>query len=479
MELLHCGYAKRHSHFLGDASDELGIEIEVIKKILQKGAIDMASSIIHLAITSELTKQFDFSDTGRLKFGAILPDAGKGNESHLNKYLWGLNKKAYDFELFRSKYGELMKTEDLYLGYYLHLVQDICYRHFVFDKYKWNPMIPGNVEKLHKDYSIINYYVATRYGLSNDIQVPDKFEDELIASQCTYDIAGLMKSMAGYFIPVPEEDIFFFTKDMADEFIAEAVDQCLKELKALESGKGMIDSYDNAWDSKTYSLLETTLNTRDLGGYRIDGTERFTQYGRLIRSDVANYPSEKDIEYFKNSAITTIIDTRSSEEKERKPHGLANVEGFKYYDIPIDEGSGVPESVEAVPDSYYKIAHAANISNVFKTIANAESAVMFNCTAGKDRTGVITALILWLCGVRKSDIVYDYMRTKENIKKRFELIQQNFPDLDMNIVIPNENNMTKFMEMIEDGHGSVQGYFSSIGINAETQQKLCEKLCHA
>ncbi len=439
----------------------------------------MASSIIHLAITSELTKHFDFSDINRLKFGAILPDAGKGNGSHLNKFLWGLNKKAYDFELFRSKYGELMKTDDLYLGYYLHLVQDICYRHFVYDKYKWNPMIPGNVEKLHKDYSIINIYVATRYGLSNDIKVPDKFDDEPIASQCHYDIDWLMKSMAEYFIPVPEEDIFFFTKDMADEFIAEAVDQCLKELKALELGKGMIESYDNAWNRKIYSLLETTLNTRDLGGYRIDGTERFTQYGRLIRSDVANYPSEKDIEFLKNTATTTVIDTRSAEEKERKPHGLANEEGFKYYDIPINEGSGLPESVEAVPDSYFQIAHAANIGDVFKTIANAESAVMFNCTAGKDRTGVISALILWLCGVRKSDIVYDYMRTKENDKRRFEQIHQNFPELDMNIVIPNENNMTKFMEMIEESHGSVQEYFSSIGITSEVQQRLCEKLCHA
>ena len=66
-----------------------------------------------------------------------------------------------------------------------------------------------------------------------------------------------------------------------------------------------------------------------------------------------------------------------------------------------------------VPDSYFQIAHAANIGDVFKTIANAEASVMFNCSAGKDRSGVISALILWLCGVRKSDIVYDYMRTKE------------------------------------------------------------------
>ena len=454
----------------------------------------MASSIIHLAVTSELIKRHAFKDEGRLKFGAILPDAGKGNASHLNKHIWGYNKKSYDFELFRVKYGELMKTDDLYLGYYLHLVQDICYRHFVFDKYKWNPMIPGNVEKLHKDYSIINFYVATHYGLSNDIKVPDKFDDEPLIDLCEFDTDRLMKSMADYFIPVPDEDIFFFTKEMADEYIAEAVELCLKELKALETGEGLIESYDNAWTNKTYSLLETTLNTRDLGGYRIDGgddriaaeykggddttgTERYTKYGRIIRSDVANYPSENDIAFLKNSSITTIIDTRSAKEKERRPHGLAKMEGFDYYDIPVDEGSGVPDSVEDVPDSYYKIAHSANISEVFKIIADADSEVMFNCTAGKDRSGVISALILWLCGVRKSDIVYDYMRTKENNVKRFEQIRQNFPDLDMNIVIPNENNMTKFMEMIEDSHGTVQDYFTSIGITDEIQQKIIGKIC--
>lgn len=139
----------------------------------------------------------------------------------------------------------------------------------------------------------------------------------------------------------------------------------------------------------------------------------------------------------------------------------------------------VPESVEAVPDSYYQIAHAANIHEVFMTMANAESAVMFNCTAGKDRSGVISALLLWLCGVRKSDIVYDYMRTKENNKKRFEQIRQNFPDLDMNIVIPNENNMITFMKMIEDKHGSVHDYFTSIGITPDIRQRIKEKICVA
>ena len=86
----------------------------------------MASSIIHLAVTKELTKRYKFKDENRLKFGAILPDAGRGKDSHVKKAVWGLNKRVYDFERFRAEYGELMKSDDLYLGYYLHLVQDIC-----------------------------------------------------------------------------------------------------------------------------------------------------------------------------------------------------------------------------------------------------------------------------------------------------------------------------------------------------------------
>jgi hypothetical protein len=52
-----------------------------------------------------------------------------------------------------------------------------------------------------------------------------------------------------------------------------------------------------------YSLLETTINTRDLGGYRIDGTDTYTRYGRIIRSDVVLKPSDTDEEYFSSVGI--------------------------------------------------------------------------------------------------------------------------------------------------------------------------------
>ena len=113
----------------------------------------MASRIIHLAITNGLIKNYQFKDANRLKFGAILPDvyaAGKSTaDSHFKIGVCGNNKRTYDFTRFKALFSDLMKNDDLYLGYYLHLVQDILFRHYVYDEYHWNPTVPGNVERLH------------------------------------------------------------------------------------------------------------------------------------------------------------------------------------------------------------------------------------------------------------------------------------------------------------------------------------------
>jgi len=113
---------------------------------------------------------------------------------------------------------------------------------------------------------------------------------------------------------------------------------------------------------------------------------------------------------------------------------------------------------------------------VFQTIAEAKTGVLFGCTAGKDRTGVIAALLLWLCGVRRKDIIFDYMRTKRNNEPRFELIHRNFPELDMNIIIPNENNMQVFMDRIREEYETIENYFISVGISKDLQQLMREKM---
>ncbi|MCR5033186.1 MAG: tyrosine-protein phosphatase [Lachnospiraceae bacterium] len=436
----------------------------------------MASSIIHLAITGELIKRRTFREPGRLRLGCVLPDAGSSGKSHLKVKLWGNNKHSYDFDRFRELFGEKMKEDDLYLGYYLHLVQDLVYRHFVYDRYHWNPNIEGNVQLLHRDYEITNSYVIEQYGLVNDLSIPDDFRSEPLTQICEPDPVSFMHTMDSYFRDIVDGEIFFFTKEMADEYIEEAVEVCMNELKALDENRPLLDGYEHAWDRQPKSLLETTRNTRELGGYRVEGKSVYTQKNRILRSDAPLHPSVKDVEYLKKKEITTIIDLRCAEDLARAPHGLALAEGFSYHNCPIVEGSGIPESVAAVPASYLAIAESTGAAQAFHTIASSTTGILINCSAGKDRTGVVSALLLWLCGVRRSDIVYDYMRTKEYNRERFALIHERYPDIDMNIVIPRESYMEDFMQLLEEKYGTVEQYFATAGISETEQQKIREKL---
>lgn len=225
----------------------------------------------------------------------------------------------------------------------------------------------------------------------------------------------------------------------------------------------------------TKSLLETTYNTRDLGGHKTsDG--KVTLCDRIYRSDRQENPSPRDIELLLTKGITTVIDLRTDWEIKDKPSGFATLEGFNYHSYSVLEGSGIPDTVEAVPGSYIDIACEKNMRFVFETIANAGSGVMYNCAAGKDRTGVVTAVLLMRCGVPDGEIIADYMVTKECNKERFELIHQRWPELNMDIVIPRESFMGDFLKLFKAKFGSAEGYFESIGVSKENVERIKDKL---
>ena len=436
----------------------------------------MASSIIHYAITCELIKRRQFNNPDRLKLGSLLVDTGVNGNSHMKIAVAGNHKKTYDLEGYRNIYGELMKQDDLYLGYYLHLIQDIIYRHFVYDKYHWNPLIPGNVEKLHRDYAIGNYYVVKKYGLKNEVTIPANFEEEPINQICSFDLEGLVQNMNSYFIPIEDDDIFFFTKEMTDEYIAEAVEYCMRELDNLESQKEGTDGYLSAWNNMPKSILESTLNTRELGMYRIQGTKHYTISNRIYRSDRCETLSTIDKQHLLDRGITTIIDLRSEQEAEVKPSAFATDSDFMFFHYPIVEGMLPPNSLEDVPLSYMEIAHANCMPDVFKTIADAKSGVLFHCTAGKDRTGVVSAILLALAGVSDADIVYDYVISREFNKKRLEAYLKEHPEIDREIVLANEKSMRSFLELLRKKHNSVEQYLSDIGVTDSEIQRLKNKL---
>lgn len=225
----------------------------------------------------------------------------------------------------------------------------------------------------------------------------------------------------------------------------------------------------------TKSLLETTMNTRELGGYRTkDGG--YTPCHKLIRSDAPKELSEKDIAYLLDRRITTIIDMRGKKDVRKLPSPFQGNPQFYYYNLPIEEGSSIPESTSAVPGSYMLIAAAENMGQIFKQIALAPNGVLFHCSAGKDRTGVVSAVLLLLAGVSDKDIIENYMLTKEYNRKRFALAKQKFPDIDINIIIPHTEYMTRFLALFREKYDNAEHYLRTIGVLPEEIGLLKSKL---
>ena len=151
----------------------------------------MASRIIHLAITNELISKCEFNDIERLRLGAIIPDGVSNRDEYsLSHFKLKINddERTYDLTKFRNLFKDKMMTDDLYLGYYLHLIEDLIFRNFVYDKYKWDPRPEGNVERLYEDYRQINSFLINKYNMQSDILVPSGFEKEEINKVAVFDV---------------------------------------------------------------------------------------------------------------------------------------------------------------------------------------------------------------------------------------------------------------------------------------------------
>lgn len=186
------------------------------------------------------------------------------------------------------------------------------------------------------------------------------------------------------------------------------------------------------------SLLKSTLNTRALP---IDGL-------RYIRSDAPLRLTDEEIRWLKERHITTLVDLRSEEEVVRKPCPLQRMEGFTYYHLPVTGGGDAPKTREHLHEVYQGMLDA-QMDFILQTILGAASNVMYFCTAGKDRTGVVSALLLRKLGASEELIVADYMQSKENLLGMLTAYVQEHPEVDLNVVIPQEENIRRVLAVTE------------------------------
>lgn len=166
-------------------------------------------------------------------------------------------------------------------------------------------------------------------------------------------------------------------------------------------------------------ILPHAFNVRDLGGFLTkDG--KTVRWQKLYRADALCALTEEEWKILSEKGVRTVVDLRSLYETEtmpdRVPDGISLVHcplQAENLDFQNADTGALAAFRRSMAESYTDMVTKTPqlLANALCTVANSvkNGAVIFHCTAGKDRTGVLAASILHLLGVYDADILADYM----------------------------------------------------------------------
>ena len=166
------------------------------------------------------------------------------------------------------------------------------------------------------------------------------------------------------------------------------------------------------------------FNLRDMGGYATADCRRVKR-GMLFRSGTMTLLTPEDEAHVIALGIKTVCDLRRPGERDREPTRWCEPAGVHYFARDYGETSGVLSELlkhgaggaeamrQAMIDLYRDIPqdHAPSYRHMFERLLAGEAPLLFNCSAGKDRTGFGAMLILHALGVPKETILEDYLET--------------------------------------------------------------------
>lgn len=250
--------------------------------------------------------------------------------------------------------------------------------------------------------------------------------------------------------------------------------------------------------------FEKLSNTRDLGDLKLSGIS--VKKNRLIRSGQLFFASEGDLETLSNIKVRNIIDFRSTREKKEKPD--PSVKGSTYLHLPVFDESkqGITreekgksafeellESLDASPDGairYMTRTYTDFITDSFalgqysrflEVLAGTkEGATLWHCTAGKDRAGFASILILEILGAEREEIIRDYLLTNDYLKDEIsDIFRMLGPVFSGRKIIleaffsAREEYVNALYEKIDEEYGSVDAFLSEkLGISSKMREKL-------
>ena len=239
-----------------------------------------------------------------------------------------------------------------------------------------------------------------------------------------------------------------------------------------------------ALNERTLSL-DGGFNFRDLGGI-INKDEQVLGKGLLIRSDDLANLTDNDLELLNDYPIRTIIDLRTTYERSKNPDHIPNSCNHEVH-LDISSGhfenlvkqfrQGISNPREFMCNIYEDFVLDETCQTQYKKFFDIiqhknRTPILFHCTAGKDRTGFATAMILAALKVDFEQILEDYLASNIYLEQKYAHILKINPDYKYLIEVYPEY-LEKSFDTIEKNFGTIEYYLSNIlGVDLQLMEDL-------
>ena len=233
--------------------------------------------------------------------------------------------------------------------------------------------------------------------------------------------------------------------------------------------------------------LAGARNVRDLGGYPAAGG-KLTRTHAFLRADSTAALTDDDVSYLIRYGVRCVVDLRSEQETQISPSRLEGVDGIDIYKIRmLDQAASenyeglMPENMAAV---YLTLLDhsGARFTQIMEIFARYETdTVLFNCSAGKDRTGMTAMFLLLLAGVPEDCIVADYSTSAQNMKPVFDALRtQYFEKFGKSIpdgtLTSDPADIRTALSHLKTHYGSAEEYLLRYGTSPEAIAVIRRKL---
>lgn len=247
-------------------------------------------------------------------------------------------------------------------------------------------------------------------------------------------------------------------------------------------------------------LLKGVHNFRDFGGYAVGSGGRLRR-GVLWRSGQHDGATDSDLDIIARIGLANVFDLRTSKERQiypcRRPQGFAGEVFFS--EDPVQAHAPhiaaaqtvrqhTPKSVrESLMRNYARMPFRPELQAMMRVctvrIVEGNGPNLINCMAGKDRTGVVVAMLLLATGVHRDDVMEDYLLTNivGDVEARIaagaaavRAIAGPQEDAVLRVLMAVEPEYLEIaFAAVEDQHGTIEGYLGRVlGLDSAMRKKL-------